>query len=174
MLSNPAFKNIVILSENEHMVGFWTGINKNSMDMKLKNEITFNRLLIALDFISLNEDPSLSGTNIVEKLLDEIEAMKEYILSKGVKETQVITSILDEKMNAIAGLHDDLQRALSLLIHAVSLYLSGLLPLKPNMVSYEKNDSTLEKMMDLSLKRGADTINGYEKDTKRVRFDKHY
>jgi hypothetical protein len=130
------------------MVGFWTDANKKlKMDDSLQELVTFGRFCFADNFISINDDPSLIGDKVIEKLVCQLEDMKEYTTMKGGVIRRIITSILREDMTIEDGKHDDLQRALSMLIYASALLLTGKLPMDYSKLAKLREERKIEISM---------------------------
>lgn len=144
MIQDTGFTNCAVLYEDENMIGFWTDATKKIvMDEALRDKVMFGLLSIANDFLTTNSDPNRQAETVVEMMLDQIEDLKDYTVMKNGVERRIITSILGPDLAVEVGKHDDLQRALSMLIYASTKFLSGKLPVDYHMISRLRENRAL-------------------------------
>lgn len=124
------FSNCKVLQEHPNMIGFWTDDKKKLiMDDGLQQLVTFGRLRFAHNFISVNDDVTRVGDKAIEMLVKQIEDLKEYTTMRAGSIRRIVASILRDDLTVEEGKHDDLQRALSMLIYASTQLFTNKLPL---------------------------------------------
>jgi hypothetical protein len=123
--------NAIVLNENTLVTGFHT-THKSRLhaDDLLRDHVTMNGMCFAADIISVNPDPSCTGDAAKDMLITQIADMKEYVkqMPNG-DHRRMVTSIFSEDMVRLRGKHDDLQRALAMLVLASRLFLTRKLPM---------------------------------------------
>jgi len=131
-----AINNVKVLYENEQVVGFHTHSHtKLSADDRLRQYVSTDGLRFADTIISVAPDTDASGDAIIEKLVHQIEEMREFVrqLPNGTYR-RVVTSIHGQDLKRIRGNKDDLQRALSMLMLVSALFFERKLPVNYNEI----------------------------------------
>lgn len=124
------FDNVAILLEDPAVVGFHTTPQSRlKADDRLHELVAHKALAFAPEIISINHDASVCGEHARDMLIEQMENMCEYTRRRpngdGVR---IVSSTFDENNVEMENRHDDLQRALSLLVYAANMFVARRLP----------------------------------------------
>lgn len=116
--------NVKVLYEHESVVGFHTGPgSKLPADDRLRSYVSTDGLRFAKNIISVDPASDPSGDDIIEKLIHQIEEMREFVRYKANgTHDRVVTSTHGIDRKRIRGNKDDLQRALSMLLIVAGMF----------------------------------------------------
>lgn len=147
LVDQGGFTNAIVLSEHRQIVGFYTDSNKKiDMFELLADKITCGLLAIATNFITTNPDPNRQSASIISRLFQEMENLKDYLITKGLFERRVITGVLDSKLNVISGMHDDIVMALAMLLWAAAMLFLGRLPVDPMRIMHMYENQPIQSL----------------------------
>jgi hypothetical protein len=158
--NNNRISNATVLYENAEVAGFRTSAaSKLRADDRLQEMITMEGVGFLSNFISVNPDPNKSGANARKELIAQIGNMRCYTnqLPNG-ESRRVITSLFDETFRRISGRHDDMQRALSMLLIVSNLFLTRRLPVNYTLIDALRGNRNVQALpmstIDGTRKRG--------------------
>lgn len=127
----PGINNTKVLYENNQVVGFHSFAHtKLAADDELRAYVTRDALRFADRVMTMSNETTNPEGAIVEKLVHQIEEMREYVRQKpNGTYARVVTSIHGQDLKRVRGNKDDLQRALSMLLMVHRMFAARLLDL---------------------------------------------
>jgi len=131
-----AFGNSAVLYEDPGKIGFKTDHpSKLRADDWLQHFVSYNKMRIAHDVLSVNEKQAKGAQGAVELLLTQIGNMREYVKRKpNNREMRYVGGMFDEFGKEIEGRHDDVQRALSIGLSAMINFFNRRLPVRYDII----------------------------------------
>lgn len=151
--------NAYVLFENHDVVGFHTfAESKLKADDRLQDAISSNSLRFLDPIVSINENSSKAGDNAKDLLITQIANMKEFVKQNPNGScTRIVTSIYSEDGTRLKQ-KDDVQRALSNLILASTMFLTMRLPVDYAYISKmrqnRRNTAVLPMMSNYAVATG--------------------
>lgn len=131
------FDNATVLFERREVTGFrTTADSKLIADDKLQSIVMMEGLSFTEEIISVNPDETRTAADARNMLIQQLADMREYTKKKeNGTERRYITSLFAEDGTQIRGKHDDIQRALSMLIDVSQRFYARTLPVDYDVIN---------------------------------------
>lgn len=166
--SNPSFYNYVFLRETLDIYGFHTGEQSRlAADLKLQEILATRSIGYIKDIVCVNKTLGRRAADVKRMLSAQIAALMMYERTTCRRGTSAyVTSTYNEEGARINGIHDDLQRALSMGIMVTYMFFGRHLPVDYGYIaSLQELSKDYRRDLEKSTKNvmnKVDTIDAYK------------